>query len=281
MIEICYFEPMKKGVLILFLVLVPFIVHAQIPDYLKEQACLYREEGYKLQSFGDIEGAMAYYQKAIKVDTSCYKAYNDLGVVLEVMGDEEAAIKMYEQAVSVNPAYMSPYTNLALLYEKRGNNEKAIQYWVKRIIYATTKDAWWYKAREHLNKFDLSPELKKQIFQHDICSLSRNLTYQMEQERLKALEEAKMHFNIGMNLFSQGDYSGAEREFKTALSLNPSDKALQAEISSYYITAKKRKIRSEIQFEINKAMGYLENDGYQLAAEKLKDALSIIFSIQE
>ncbi|MCD6228734.1 MAG: tetratricopeptide repeat protein [Candidatus Omnitrophica bacterium] len=271
-----------RKLIIFLLLLIPFSVYSQVSQQLKEQAYSYREEGYRLQNMRDLEGALIYYQKAIQIYPYYYQAYNDLGVVFEEMGKNEEAKRMYEQALTINPQYLPPYTNLALLYEKLNNKEKAIFYWTKRLLLGKDKkDQWWYKGREHLVRLGIPPELKKEIFEGEISYLYQKLSYKREQERLKILEEVQLHYNLGIEAFNNQDYSRAEKELKMALSLNPPDKNLQMEISSYYQKVKEEKVKAKIRSHIQEALACIENNKFSLGAEKLKDALSVIFSIQE
>ncbi len=279
------FKKMKKFA-VLFLLLIPLCVYSQVSQQLKEQAYSYRKEGYRLQNMGDLEEALTYYQKAIQIYPYYYQAYNDLGIVLEEMGNDEEAKKMYEQALVINPHYLPPYTNLALLYEKLNNKKKAIFYWTKRLLLGKDKrDQWWYEGREHLLRLGMPFKLKKELFSGEISSLSQKLIYKREQERLKLLEEVQLHFNLGKKAFDNQDYSKAEEEFKIALSLNPPDKNLQMEINSYYQKAKKERFNAEVKAKlrshIQEALLYIENNEFSLCAKKLRDALSVIFSIQE
>lgn len=272
---------MKKFLGAVFFALFSLPLFSQVSDQVKEQAQVYREEGYKLQSKGDFAGALTYYQKAVQMAPYYYEAYNDVGVVYESLGDKDAAIEMYEKAISINPQYLAPYANLALLYEEEGDVEKATYYWKKRFLLGKEGEYWWYKAIEHLAKLGTYPEARKEWLKRKSAFLYKELSQKREQERLKNEEEVRLHFNIGVDLFNQENYEGAYKEFKTALSLNPLDKTLQMEISEYYAKAKKAKEKSKIKTHLEEAMSYVEEDDYESAAEKLKDALSVIFSIQD
>lgn len=272
---------MKRIFLFLSCFFISLPVYSQLSGQIKEQAVDYRDQGYELQKMGDFRGALGFYKKAVYLDPYYFQAYNDAGVVLEALGEDLSAIEMYEKAISLNPGYGPPYTNLALLYKKRGENAKAGRYLMQRVLSGKDKGAWWYKARETLIDLDVPVEIKKQLLSDEIGALSRQVSSQYEQERLRKIEESRLHFNIGSDLFSKGDYEEAAREFRSALSLNPDDKTLQMEVGYYLAKAKKERIRQEIKVHIESALSEVEGESYDVAADELKRALSVIFGIQE
>ena len=143
---------MKKIFLLISCLLFSFSVVAQISGQLKEQARLYREEGYKLQTAGDLRGAFTFYQKAVIADPSLSKAYNDIGVVMEKLGGKADAVGAYKRAIESNSLYLPAYTNLALIYEEENDTEKAIFYWKQRYRLGREDDYWKHEARKYLEK---------------------------------------------------------------------------------------------------------------------------------
>ncbi|MFO8052780.1 MAG: tetratricopeptide repeat protein, partial [Candidatus Omnitrophota bacterium] len=128
-----------------------------------QQARDYREKGYKLQSRGDLGGALSFYQKAVELDSDYVQAYNDLGVVYEMQGQLNEAEKYYQEALKINPGFMPAHTNLAFLYEKKNNIKKATYHWKKRYIKGKKGEYWQEVARQHLLKLGTYPEIKEEI----------------------------------------------------------------------------------------------------------------------
>ncbi len=272
---------MKKILSVFILTIIPLVVCAQVSEVLKKEARLYREEGYRRQSWGDLKEALKYYQKAVELDPYYYEAYNDIGVVLEALGDREGAIRMYKKALELNPSYVAPYTNLALLYEEANDIEKATYYWKKRYLLGKKGEYWREKAVEHLVKLGTYPELKRELLAKKILDFSKEIAYKREQERLKKIEEAKLHLNLALDYLDRHDYDKALKELQLASLLQPPDPTLQLEISHYLEEANKGKIRYMIRNYVEQALDCLERDDYNSAAERLKEALSVLFSTQK
>lgn len=271
---------MKKLLLAWGIIIIPLSLFSQSSTQLIEQASLYREEGYRLQLAGDLAGALTYYQKAVQLNPGAYEAYNDMGVIYESRGEFNKAIAMYEKAIEVDPDYLAPYANLALIYEGMNDIEKATYYWKKRYLSGQEGDYWWYKSIEHLVKLGTYPEAKKEWLRIKSAPFYKQFSQEREQERLQGIEEAKAHLRIGISLMKSGKYEQAVNELETALSLKPEDNNLQMEISQHYAQAKKMRDKERVRAYVQEAVSYLDKDNYTYAVQKLKDALSTIFSIQ-
>ena len=203
---------LRRFLLFLTFFIFPFLAFS-IPPAVKEQARLHREEGYRLQSRGNIKGALSFYLKAVHMDPSYKEVYNDAGVAYESLGDLENAEGMYLRAIEIDSAYPAPYANLGFLYEKTNQPKKATFYWKKRFKLGSPGDYWRQKSWEHLQRLGaLFPDIKKEILEEEAAQLSTELVYKREQKRLESLEEAKLHYNLGFDAFTRGLYEDAEKE---------------------------------------------------------------------
>ncbi len=134
---------------------------------LREEAVSYRQEGFERQRQGDLDGAIAAYQKATALDPSYAAPRNDLGVLYEQQGKVQQARQAYEEALAVDPKYLGAHANLALLYERVGEKEKAAFQWLKRYELGEANDPWTIRAEERLTALGIlqsSPGLKGKIF---------------------------------------------------------------------------------------------------------------------
>ncbi len=122
---------------------------------LEREARDYRQQGVEYQRVGDLDMAMAYYQKAIELDHVYTIAYNDLGIIYEAKGMLERAEESYLKAIKINPNYLSSYSNLALLYEGKRDLQKAAEYWQKRVELGPIGDPWTEKAKARLSDIRL------------------------------------------------------------------------------------------------------------------------------
>jgi len=248
-------------------------------DMVVNEARAYREEGYRLQSMGDLEGALMYYQKATQMDPHYAEAHNDLGVIYEALGEDDSALLAYKEVLDIDPSYLAAYTNLAFLYEKRGDIKNATFYWKKRYSLGQDGDYWWEVARQHLLKLGTFPAVRKEILEEKAALLSREFVYKREQERLKLNEEAKLHFDIGQRALKERNPEVAMEEFKTVLSLNPPDKELLNQARKLYQQSERLYLEQEALVNTKSALEYINNNDYLSAGERLKDALDAVFRV--
>ena len=250
-------------------------------DVLKNQARSYREQGYKMQLAGDVRGALMYYQKANQMDPTYVEVYNDIGVVYEGLNDEDKALKMYKNALEVDPHYLPTYANLAMIYEKKGDISNASFYWQKRYELGQEGEYWREVARQHLLKLGTYPEVRKDQLEQKAAQLSRDLTFQREESKEKVIEEAQLHFDLGANLLLKKDYASAMQEFQAAITLNPADEQLKDKCREYYKNAEKLYVKEQALANTQDALNYIKNEDYLTAGEKLKNALTSVFRIDQ
>ncbi|MFH1772719.1 MAG: tetratricopeptide repeat protein [Candidatus Omnitrophota bacterium] len=272
---------MIKKPLIIFsiLLLIPFSTFGR--DILKEQSVSYREEGYRLQTAGNLRQALSYYLKAAEIDPEYLEVYNDLGVIYEAMGENDKALTMYKKALQIDPGYLPTYTNLAFFYEKTGDVLNASDYWQKRYERGRPGEYWREVSAQHLLKLGTYPKLRKAQLEREAGNLSKDLVYTREQKRLKVVDEARLHYDMGTSLFIKEDYPGALKEISTALSLNPADSELMAKLEDLYRNTNKLHIKQQALASVEEALNYIKSDNFLSAGEKLRNALSSIFRISQ
>ncbi|MBN2119777.1 MAG: tetratricopeptide repeat protein [Candidatus Omnitrophica bacterium] len=243
---------------------------------MEEEALSYRQEGYELQTRGDLKGALSSYLKATQMNPFYKEAYNDAGVVYETMGDLDRAEVMYLKAIEIDPNYLAPYSNLGFLYEKRNQPLKATHYWKKRYLMGKKGGYWRQKAREHLIKLGTYPQARQEELAEEAEVFSRNMAVLKEEERLRVLQEAKMHFEAGLQAFSSGLYKEAIKEFEAVVLLQPSDETLIAEATKYQNTAREGAAREEIKAHLNNSLSYLDRKDYLSLMQELRKALTLV-----
>ncbi|MFA5270831.1 MAG: tetratricopeptide repeat protein [Candidatus Omnitrophota bacterium] len=248
---------------------------------LNEEAVSYRKEARRLQAAGDLDGAFKYYQKATELDPYNIETINDLGVVYEGLGDTITAVEMYKKALEINPSYLPSYTNLAFLYESKNDTQNATYYWRKRYELGVPGDYWRETARKHLMRLGTYPEVQKEMIDKEVAMLSRDFAEKRMERKEQAIEDAKMHFNLGARLYAKKDYNAALKEFEAALSLNPADDQLKAKIMDFYKKSERASARDMSLAETQGALKDIKNDDYQAAAKKLRSALSTVFRVTQ
>lgn len=125
-------------------------VWASAGERLRAEAGSYRAEGMARQQHGDIQGAIALFQKAVHLDPSYPAPHNDLGIIYESQGRLDEAEREYHTALALNPGYAQAHTNLALLYERQGKKDAAGYHWMQRYQLGAPDDPWTQMAKERL-----------------------------------------------------------------------------------------------------------------------------------
>lgn len=245
------------------------------------EAKVYHEEGYKLQSNGDLRGALVYYKKATELDPSSVILLNDLGVVYEGLGDEVNAVNMYKKVVQVDPRYLPAYANLALFYEGKGDIKNATYYWQKRYELGKEGEYWREQAAQHLLKLGTYPQIKKDILNRQAEKFSDDLTEEREVKKTDNIEEAKLHYYIGSRLLIKRDYPGALKEFETALTLNPSDRELKEKILEAYKKTQKSYTKDKVLTDTQAALDNVRDEDFTTAESKLRSALSAVYRVAQ
>ena len=85
----------------------------------------------KLYQYGDVDGAVEEFKKALMVDAENVNVHNSLGVCYGVQGKYDLAIDAFETVIGINPQDIMATYNLGLAYLKKGNREKALELFLK------------------------------------------------------------------------------------------------------------------------------------------------------
>jgi tetratricopeptide (TPR) repeat protein len=91
-------------------------------------------QGEEKYSKGDLEGALADFQQAIKEDPKDAEAYNNVAAVYRKKGDFAAALPFQEKSVQLE-GDSTGYANLGYNYIKLGLKEKALMAYQKALEY--------------------------------------------------------------------------------------------------------------------------------------------------
>jgi len=195
---------------------------------LQIQARTYRDEGFKLQGIGNLDGALSMYQKAIELDPTCAATYNDLGVLYEMRGASDAAEQVYLRAINTDPNLLAPYSNLAIIYENKRQLNQALYYWRKRIELGSADDPWVQKAIQRrkdiqavMGNFSYNPNEDK------VISLLKEVGQKKELEKKDNLALAKSYYEKAKISFDRGDKVSALKLSTDAMQLDPDNKEIK------------------------------------------------------
>ncbi|MBL7181095.1 MAG: tetratricopeptide repeat protein [Pseudomonadota bacterium] len=79
----------------------------------------------------DIDGAIAEFKTALRLDPSNVNVHNSLGVCYGVLGDFKRAEAEFEETIRLDPAETMAIYNLGLVYLLTNNKKKALEYFLK------------------------------------------------------------------------------------------------------------------------------------------------------
>jgi len=82
---------------------------------------------------GQMEDAVAQYEKALALKPNSFKAYNNLGMIYDRLGEKEKAITSYQKALALKPNYALVCNNIAVIYKGLGRYDEAIAYYQRAL----------------------------------------------------------------------------------------------------------------------------------------------------
>ena len=78
-------------------------------SYKNKDADSYNDSGVARYNLGDKQGAINYYNQALKINPNYALAYNNRGSARYDLGDKQGAIDDYNQALNIDPNYINAY----------------------------------------------------------------------------------------------------------------------------------------------------------------------------
>jgi tetratricopeptide (TPR) repeat protein len=232
-----------KGLFLAYLVIMfyiiqrPIIYNYEIGESLKD---LY-SQGEECYSKGNYRHALAYYNRAIKLDKDNSKVYYMRGVCNEKLSNFESAIADYSLAIEINPNYADAFNSRGNVKERIGQNKDAISDYIKAIeINPDYGNDYFYEKRGDTNYnaenfrdalFDFSkaiqinPEdsttyFKRALVNEKIKDLKSAIAdYSKAIELNSAATDA--YFNRGVIRIQINSYKSAIDDFTKVLNLEP------------------------------------------------------------
>jgi tetratricopeptide (TPR) repeat protein len=168
----------------------------------KEKIEGYLERGNELAAEGDYDGAMAEYNKVIKIDENNALAHNNLGIIYKRKGLYISAVEEFKAALEGLPNYFKAYNNLANVYFEREYYDEAAKYYNKCLaIKPNFADAHWNLA----------------------------LTYEKQGEKSRAVR----HFKKFIELSDASTYVALAQQHIDELSAKPDETETPAGMTTY------------------------------------------------
>lgn len=152
-----------------------------------------------------VDEAIAQFQKALELKPDFGEVYNNLGYALLKKGQVDEAIAQYQKALEINPNYADAYINLGKALLQKGQVDKAIEQYQKALeINPNYADAYMNLGKALLQKGQTDGAIVQ--FQ---MALKINPNY------------AEAHNNLGNALLQEGRNAEANEQYEQTLRLNP------------------------------------------------------------
>jgi tetratricopeptide (TPR) repeat protein len=166
-------------------------------DYVLQGSIKYKSRDYK--------GAIADYDKAIRISSNNAAAYSNRGDARSELGDEKGAIIDYEQAIRINPNNAYAYLNRGVARYKIGDKKGAITDY-EQAIRINPNDAYAHNNRG-VAYSDLGDEKGAIIDYEQAIRINPNY--------------ASAYNNRGTSRYALGDEKGAIADLEKAIHLDP------------------------------------------------------------
>jgi Tfp pilus assembly protein PilF len=98
-----------------------------------ELAEFYFKEGYRLQTNGDLDGAIAAYKRSIELYPTA-EAHTFLGWAYSFQGQIDEAIEECEAAIWIDPEFGNPYNDIGVYLIEKGKYDEAIPWLEKAMV---------------------------------------------------------------------------------------------------------------------------------------------------
>jgi tetratricopeptide (TPR) repeat protein len=162
--------------------------------------------GAALRDREDLDGALAEFREAIRLDSEYATAHNNLGVTLGMKGDLDGALKEIREAIQLDPRDAKARNDLGLTLAVKGDRDGAIDAY-REAIRIDPGYAW---ARNNLG-----------VALREKGDLDGAIEQFQELTRLDP-QSADAHVNLGDALQARGDRAGAADAYQKATWLRPS-----------------------------------------------------------
>jgi tetratricopeptide (TPR) repeat protein len=194
---------MKRLLLPVLLLAATLIVVAN--DAIAQTAKEYCNRGVAKQNKGDLEGAVADYNRAIQLSPYDATPYNNRGLIKTAKGDLDGAIEDFNRALQIDAKNPKTYDNRGVAIQKTGDLAGALQNY-DRAIDLSRKFAGAFAHRGYIKmtKGDLDGALS-----------DYNNAIELR------LKDADTFYNRGLVKKAKGDIDGAQADFTRAIKLNP------------------------------------------------------------
>jgi len=170
-----------------------------------DEAMAHYNFGVALVQKGQIDEAIGQYQEALRLEPDHADAHNNLGEALDEKGQTDEAIRQYQEALRLKPDHADAHNNLGAALDEKGQTDEAIRQYQAALRLKPGH------AEAH-NNLGLALGRKGQT--------DEAIRHYQEALRLKP-DYTDAHYNLGVACFQQGRTTEAIQQFQEALRLKP------------------------------------------------------------
>jgi tetratricopeptide (TPR) repeat protein len=91
-----------------------------------QNATAYYNRGISYRETGQLDLALADYNRAIEIDPKYFEAYNNRGVLYMSRGDNKRALQEFDRAIKINPKYALAHNNSGEAFENMDQFQEAM-----------------------------------------------------------------------------------------------------------------------------------------------------------
>ncbi|HUB66755.1 MAG TPA: tetratricopeptide repeat protein [Candidatus Methylacidiphilales bacterium] len=180
--------------------------------------------GNALLQKGQVDAAIAQYQKALKIDSHDDVVYYDLGFALMQKGQVAEAMPQFEKALEINPANADARDDFGATLFSTGQTDKAMTQFQKAV--------------------EINPNLAQAYYNMGVALIQKGQLDPAIAEFQKALKTnpsfAAAHNNLGVAFLRQGRADEAITQFQETLRFNPGDQDAQYNLSQAQAMARQK-----------------------------------------
>jgi tetratricopeptide (TPR) repeat protein len=166
----------------------------------------HRVKGIALDDEHKYDAAMAEYREALRIKPDYGLVHYDIGVSFTERQDSQSSIVEYRKSIALDPDFCCAHYNLANTLSNAGDIDGAIlEYREAKRVDPTRLD-----VRQNL-AVDLSKRNRPAALQEfrELIAMAPDFAY--------------AHTGLGATLLEDGDYKGAEAEYRISAKIDPSD----------------------------------------------------------
>jgi tetratricopeptide (TPR) repeat protein len=178
----------------------------------RDMAEIFINRGTAYQVNDDLDGAIADYAQAIRLDPGIGVAFYDRGLVYEDKGDLDRAIADFGQAVRVDDDFASAFTSLGDAYREKGDPARAIAAYNEALRLGDKSDhaftpfeTFYGRATAYRSRGDFA----RAIADYDAAN--------------RLIPDTRVVVNRGLTYLAKGDVDRAIADYSQAIDDDPED----------------------------------------------------------